>query len=351
MIWILAPEPASWIQTAIADLSANSAQELHVWAPWALPATLGRYFPKKYRAAWARRSAPQNCQIHALPGFSLLEAGMHVWAKSNPKRSTAARFVIREAMDRAMALLLKKNVTQVVAPSCAALYTFAAARKQGIATTLVQDVPLLRQLHTDLDQAAAVHPECIFLRNYRAQPRWLIRQEQEHCLADALYVRGLFAKDLLQRRGIDETKIKILQASYKKFSVSKKRKAKNLQVLLAGPAAARYGTMEALHAVQYFPNMTLWVRPSQGLEPSNLLQHPQVKTIKKNAEDMMPYLDCVIAPTWCEADLPEVWQAAAMGIPVLASNRVAHVHEHNIHLMQPGDTAALMRFLRYVLEE
>ena len=95
------------------------------------------------------------------------------------------------------------------------------------------------------------------------------------------------------------------------------------RVLLAGLAAARHGTMEALAAVAARPHVTLLVRPGEGMEPADLLAHPQVAVADDAQRRHLRGVDLVLAPAWCETYLAEVTTAAAVGVPVVATQRAA----------------------------
>jgi hypothetical protein len=193
---------------------------------------------------------------------------------------------------------------------------------------LVEDLPSLRALHSDLDEAAARHPEEAFLRNHRASAEDVARQEAERLLADELWVRGEFARERLLSAGHPPERIRELSPPLEKASPEKpphtrKHSAHAHPVaLLAGPALARGGLREALAALDARPQWSLWVRPSEGTEPRHL-EHPRVRRVTAEEQRTLQGVDVVLAPSWCESHPPELARAAARGIPVIATDRAA----------------------------
>jgi len=216
----------------------------------------------------------------------------------------------------------------VIAPSLAARSVFAAA-PLGCLKILVEDLPSFRQLHADLDLAALAHPDCRFLRRYRAPARLVARQEAERVLADALLVRGRFAAE--QR---SDTGKPVLPVPLPRLELRRAPHAPGARrrVLLAGLATARNGSMEALEA---FGDWELLVRPGEGMEPPDLLSRPNVRAARPTLDGV----DLVIAPTWCESHPEELRRAAAAGVPAIATHRAAGWLD--LTEIPPGDAAAL----------
>src|SRR5690606_39884464 len=109
-------------------------------------------------------------QTCALPIFG--ELALAAWIGRRTDRRLRAMFWRRAAVDRVAAAVLsrRRDLRAVIAPSGAAERTFAAAAAAGARRILLEDLPGLRQLHRDLDRAAAAHPQCRFLRRFRAAP-------------------------------------------------------------------------------------------------------------------------------------------------------------------------------------
>lgn len=120
------------------------------------------------------------------------------------------------------------------------------------------------------------------------------------------------------------------------------------RVLLAGLAAARHGTNEALAAIDARPQLTLLIRAGAGLEPAHLLAHPRVAVCTEAERRHLQGVSAVIAPSWCEAYLDEVALAAARGIPVIATRRGAGFAALAAEI-PPGDDRALGHALDRVL--
>jgi len=220
----------------------------------------------------------------------------------------------------------------VIAPSLAARSVFAAA-PPGCLKILVEDLPSFRQLHADLDLAALAHPDCRFLRRYRAPARLVARQEAERVLADALLVRGRFAAE--QRSGAGKPILPLPLPSVELARSSHAPGARR-RVLLAGLATARNGSMEALQAAG---DWELLVRPGEGMEPADLLSRPNVRAARPSEIASLEGIDLVIAPAWCESHPEELRRAAAARIPAVATHRSAGWLD--VTEIPPGDAAAL----------
>lgn len=356
MIAIVAPEPAPWLAPVI-EL-ALQAGPVRVLAPWAVRAGVPAWLPARLRAFWQRRSltvegldAPVT-----LPGWALGEGALRAWAGALADRKLAARFALRAAVDWLAARWLAargRDVRVVIAPSCAAQRTFAAAARRGAAGLLIEDLPDIRGLHADLDAALRVHPGCVFLRRYRASRAVIVRQEAERALAGALpgalILRGQHAQRERERLGFAPARILALEpdmrvpvrpARPKDTAAGARVRAGTARVLLAGLAAARHGAVEALAAVGARPRLTLLVRPGEGMEPRDLLAHPQVAVASEDERRHLRGVDVVLAPAWCEAYLDEVALAERLGVPVVATLRGAG-WVTPVAAITPGDVGAL----------
>jgi glycosyltransferase involved in cell wall biosynthesis len=108
--------------------------------------------------------------------------------------------------------------------------------------------------------------------------------------------------------------------------------------LLAGLAAARHGTCEALELLDSRPDIELRVRAGEGLEPAGLLDHPRVSRASG-----LDGIDLVVAPAWCESYPAELAGAIARGIPVVGTRRAAGFVDlaGRGAEVPPGDTRAL----------
>ena len=193
---------------------------------------------------------------------------------------------------------------------------------------LVEDLPSLRALHADLDEAASRHPEENFLRNHRASAEDVARQEAERLLADELWVRGEFCRERLLSAGHAPERIRelppLLAASETARLPQKPKGGADTPrvALLAGPALARGGLREALAAVDARPQWSLWVRPAEGTDPKHLA-HPRVRRVTEKEQRTLEGVDVVLAPSWCESHPPELARAVARGIPVIATDRAS----------------------------
>ena len=356
MIVIVAPEPAPWLAPVI-EL-ALQAGPVRVLAPWAVRAGAPGWLPGRLRAFWQRRSlivegldAPVS-----LPGWVLGEGALRAWAGMLADRTLAARFAMRAAVDWLAARWLVargRGVRVVIGPSCASQHVFAAAARHGAARFLIEDLPDIRALHADLDTAARVHPGCVFLRRYRASRAVIVRQEAERALASVVVVRGQHAQRERERLGLASAGILALEPDMRAAASARlarpgddaasqreRVRAGTARVLLAGLAAARHGTLEALAAVRARPHLTLLVHPGEGMEPQDLLAHPQIAVASEDERRHLRGVDVVLAPAWCEAYLDEVATAERLGVPVVATLRGAG-WVTPVAAITPGDVGAL----------
>lgn len=381
MIAVVVPEPAPWpgpvlaaVRASVARMAAAPAADpgaepamypdrVQVLAPWAVAGPMPAWAPARLRAFRARRAqataALVGMRITPVPGWQLGESALRAWAGARTDRTLAARFAVRALVDHMAARWVERmgpEVTAVVAPSCAAWRTFAAAARRGIPTFLVEDLPGIRALHADLDAAALVHPQCAFLRRYRAGRGAMVRQEAERVLADHVMVRGRHARAQHEHAGRPPGRIIDLvldlvlpePAASGHPPAGRSGRADGARVLLAGLAAARHGTVEALAAIDARPHITLLIRAGEGLEPAALRAHPRVAVGTEAERRHLHGVDVVIAPSWCEAYLPEVAQAAARGVPVIATGRGAGFVTPAVEIA-PGDVGALGAALDRVL--
>ncbi|WP_434391235.1 hypothetical protein [Melittangium boletus] len=321
---VLVPEPAPWLARLATVLGEGPPAE--VWAPWSLPAGPERWsaVPARLRAAWRRRvpAVSEGARVWGLPGWWAVEAGLRRRGRSAPA-VFQSRFFLREGLAHAVAPLVPARVETVVAPSLCAREPFAAARRRGARCVLIEDLPSLRQLHADLDEAAACHPEEAFLRNHRARARDVARQEAERVLADEIWVRGAFAQARLVASGVPAEKLRELRPLEAPDARRAPRGGEGERVaLLAGPALARGGLNEALAVLEARPGWRLWVRPTEGTALARLV-HPRVTRVTEATQRGLEGVDAVLALSWCESHPMEVALAAARGLPVIATDRAA----------------------------
>lgn len=329
---VIAPEPATWLRQLPSVLGVEARGQ--VFAPWALPSVPTGWMPSRVHAAWQRRTAPvpRGYRVLTVPGWQALEAGLR-WANRSTSSMFRARFTLRRTLGQVCAQLLPAGVETVVAPALCAREVFAVARARGARCVLVEDLPALRALHADLDEAFAHYPAEAFLRNHRASAEDVARQEAERLLADEVWVRSEFARERLLVAGHPADAIRELhpltepERHLRGVPTKPRRHGGRARhshhvAMLAGPAAARSGLREALAALDARPEWTLWVRPSEGTDLARL-EHPRVKRITAEQQRGMHGVDVVLAPAWCESHPPELPRAVARGIPVIATDRAA----------------------------
>jgi hypothetical protein len=263
-----------------------------------------------------------------------------MWARGATDRILALRFARRRLVGELAARVLPRDIAAVYAPSGAAERVFALARRRGIKTVLVHDLPCLRELHADLDLAAERFSECVFLRRFRATRAEIVRQETERALADEILVRGAHARAIVIERGAEPSRVRRLP---EKTPAPRRRAeiARAPTLLLAGYAAARSGTNEALALLDELPDATLLVRAGEGTEPARFLRHPRVRVSTALERRELRGVSAVIAPAWCESYPPEVALAHALGVPVVGSLRAMGFAPAT--LVERGDTRALVR--------
>lgn len=360
MIAVIAPEPVPWLGLAIQLVSTVAPGEpVQLLAPWALAdraawrAVAGR-LPFARRRLLASLPAPDvPLASTTLPGWPLAELALAAWIWRRADRRLRALFWRRDAVDRLAArwLARRRDLRCVIAPSGAAGRSFALAAERGAGRLLLEDLPGLRQLQDDLDRAAAAHPDCHFLRRYRAPLAVVARQEAEWVLADRLLVRGRFARTVRAAAGIDDARIATWPdlphppGGHGPPPSSTRPVPLRRRVLLAGLAAARHGSAEALALLRARDDIELVLRIGEGFEPAELASHPRATAA--TASDPLAGIDLVIAPSWCETYPPELAAAARRDIPIVATTRASGVLD--AHTIQPGDSAGLVAAVNRVL--
>lgn len=343
---VFAPETGGWLSQL--PLILESPERATLIAPWALPA-LPRSLsvPNRVRVAWGRRTLASTSthRTLGLPGWALVEAALRAAAPSQAE-SLAARFALRRRLGQVMAALLPRRVEMVVAPSIAAREVFGEARRRGARCVLVEDLPNLRRLHADLDEAAARHPDDHFLRNHRASAADVSRQEAERVLADEIWVRSERAMQWLVADGHLRDRLRALRAptDIAPTAVRTGRSGGKRVALLAGPALTRCGLREALAALEDLPQWRLRVRPTEGTPAELLRGHPRVEQVAAASLQSLDGVDVVIAPAWCECHPPELARAAGLGVPIIATDRASGFLR--IQSVSPGEPAALLLTLK-----
>lgn len=244
-------------------------------------------------------------------------------------RRIRARLTLRQTVGRLAARWLPRNAHTVLAPSLAAEEVFAVARRRGIRTVLLEDLPDLAGLHHDLDAAAQRHPDQAFLRNARAPTSVLLRQSRERALADALRVQSRYAADLRGGTPLVHPE-----------PAAPTRRTQHDAFGLAGPAMTRAGVFEALALLDQFPDHRLRLRPIDAT-PAEVLRHPRVST-------QPGPVDVWLAPSWVEAWPAEVRQASRDGVPVVGTARALGWVDGWTHA--PGDTDGLICTVAHCLE-
>lgn len=339
MIAIVAPEPSWWLERVTAV--ARRHGEVRLFAPWALPAM--QLFPRQLRAFAARRRAPAHAA--RVPGWTAVELALRAWARTDTPRRMRARFVERRAVDALAANWVPVEARLVIAPSLGARRTFAAAARAGIPRVLVEDLPSFRELHEDLDRAAGQHPDCAFLRRYRAPASLVAAQEAERALASVLAVRSAFALERRRALGFHSAVAVPVDAPERRSPHRSQAGPAPRTFLLAGLATARSGVLEALKVVGELSGAALLVHAGEGAEPPDLLRHSFVERVSATQRATLSGVHAVLAPSWCEADPPEVGLAAGLGIPVVSTRRSAGFVDLTRAGAEiaPGDVPALRR--------
>ncbi len=249
-----------------------------------------------------------------VPPRLLRRAWMRAAGADAPTR-IQARLAWRKAAGAWAAHALPAGAEVVYAPSFAARRLFSAAQAQGARTCLMEDLPDLRRLGVELDQASAAHPRATLLRRHRASAADLATQQAERELADRLYVPN---PDRIQAERPCQPFPSAGGPGLRQPRVT----SSSPRILLSGVPVARSGTHEALLAVNALPHITLLIRPSERTEPAELLEHPRVR-LATPEELRLEGVDAVIAPSWVQSDHPLLDDALARGLVVVATKRAA----------------------------
>lgn len=328
---VIAPDPSPPAIAAARQVAGDDALWL---APWAVDQRLA-VGPARWRRFVERRRGPV-ARCAGIAGWPLVDLALAAWTRSVTDRRYRSLMWRRRAVARLAARLVRRgDFDGVVAPSLAALEPFAAAGPAA-ERVLVEDLPGLRQLHIDLERAAERHPDCAFLRRYRAPDDQIVRQETEAVLADAVIVRGHFAAERHPGKA---------QVTGRYAPRPAGEPARPDEVVLAGLAAARHGSCELYAALEARPDLRALVRAGEGAEPAALLRHPRVRAVSGPID--VSRARAVIAPSWCESYPIEVAAAAAAGVPIAATRRAAGMIADAAlaAVIAPGDIDALVAAL------
>ncbi len=348
MIAIIAPEPAAW-PSRVAALAAALDPDVRIFAPWAIPDLAPLRALSRRVAFLRRRLTSQRCDT--VPGWPIAELALSAWIGERADRRLRALFLRRAAVDRLAATRIAGagDLRAVIAPAGAAERSFAAAARAGARTILLDDLPSLRQLQEDLDRAACRHPDCRFLRRFRAGPSVLARQEVEWAMADHILIRGAFARAVRAAAGVSPHRLIDWPDPLPAASAPPAAAARPTRALLAGLAAARHGTCEALALLETRPDLELVVRAGEGLEPAGLLAHPRVSRASAAELSRLDGIGLVIAPSWCESYPDELARAVSHGVPVTSTVRAAGFLDLGSAAPEPGDVPGLSAALEMAL--
>lgn len=312
-------EPSEWIRHAVRTLAPANLQRL---APWALPPWTASCAPRQLQ-----RFVDQRVTKTATPsyGFTAFELAGRLYSRGKRDRMFQSQFALRQ-LGSLWAARTKElaDAGHIMAPSLAARRLFT--KRPNVETTLLLDLPIFRTMHEDLELAAKRHPECSYLRRYRA-PSWaIVEQESEIAIADHIIVRGRFAKEEVIRLGVSPSRVTVIETPCTSIRSRRVRTPGELRILLPGLAAARHGSAELLSVLVSRPWLRVFLRPGEGSEPAGLLSHPQVHTA---TAETLANVDAVVAPSLCEAYFEEVQVAVASGIPTISTERGAGAAPHD----------------------
>lgn len=285
LTFIVAPEPSSW--------------------------TPDRY-DRKYPSSWL---------------VAVSAASRRVAAIGRADRRIRGRFLARRLLGVRSSRRLPDGTTVVYAPTLAAENIFEHARRLGATCVLVEDLPDLDGLNRDLDAAAQRHPDAKFLSRHRATPADIAVQRGERDLADRIIVFSHFGLNRYSRGVAD------LIGTIEQPRPAPIRRPPRL--LLAGPATARNGLFEALDVLDRIPDASLFIRPSEGMEPRDALSRPRVQVANGGP------VDAVLALAWCETFAAETKRAAESGLPIIGTARAAGPVRLTAEVA-PGDINAIV---------
>lgn len=327
MFAVIAPEPAPWIAPLLEELDGP----VWLFAPWDLS-----LLSSLAHARLARWKCPsrEGARVRSVPGWPLALAASRLWERGRTDRQLSSRFAFRAAVDALASVAMPEGARAVFAPSGAARMVFARALARGVERTWIQDVPVLPALHRDLDIAAREHPESAFLRRFRAGHGAVAQQRAEWQLATRVRSRGPFATKALRELGCSAV---IDEPAPVTRSAALSLPAHPTTLLLAGFAAARNGTHEALALLHALPDAVLLVRRGEGSEPRALFEHPRVRESTAAQRATLEGVDAVIAPAFSEGYSLEIPQAIARGVPVVATDRACGPCVPDVLLERPSD--------------
>lgn len=327
---VFAPEPAGWLPRLRAQLGDRAI----IWAPWSRPAPPRLSRPRALAAPLARRVLPDARRV---PGFDLLDAALTRLGADRPTLQYPLAHHRRVALGHLAARALPRRPAAVIAPCFAAAPFFAAARDRGARTMLVHDWPDLAALHADLDAAAARHPDDPWLKRFRPPARWIAEQRSERHLADHIIVQSRYAAGRITADGIPAARLALPTVPHAAPIPRAGR-----QILLIGRGAARGGAHEALALLDRRPDLRLVGRLGTAALPT-LRSHPRFTAV-----DAIPWPDiaAALAPGWVEACPSAVVEAAARGVPIIATDRAAgSLPAERYRPIEPGDVDAMLSAL------
>lgn len=295
---------------------------------------------KKRNYAW---STDTFRDVRQSPLWTLLRAYQsRKLAMQGPARQRTL-LAYSERLARSYSTLLKHDITHVVVSQNLLPFLWRDGFLGGRTFDVLMTAMPLARLHERLDAAFALHPESKTLADFRAD-EWLVHAENEaleaarRIITPHSEIAGLYANKLRLLDWTMPEKTKTLQ--------SKRPVSQPLKIAFPSSTIGRKGSYELRAAVQGLNVKLVTVGPQ--LEGADFWPETVIEN-RIGGEDWLKGIDVVVLPAFVEHKPRRLLEAAARGIPVIASTACGLLHVKEIINIPVGDVEALRAVLKTLL--
>ena len=275
-------------------------------------------------------TAPLETLRHALMARRLTEQGA---------AQRTAQICRAEGLAQCLARALTPACEQAVVAQNLLPFLWRDGRLGGRRFRVLLSRQPIAILQSNLDAAAALHPDSPTLRDYRA-PNWLIEAElaalqaAEEIITPHAYLAALFPR-----------KARLLPWALPTAQKTEQEGASGPAIFFPGPTVARKGACELREAAR---RLDLEIAFSgRVLEGADFWSGVRARRLNPDEDG----LNCavVVQPAFVEDRPRALLRAVAAGVPLIVTDRCGLAERANAQTVPCGDVEALVAALRRVL--
>jgi hypothetical protein len=239
--------------------------------------------------------------------------------------------------------LLKHDITHVTVSQNLLPFLWRDGFLGGRTFDVLMTAMPLARLHERLDAAFALHPESKTLADFRAD-EWLVRAESE-----ALESARRIITPHSEIAWLYANKARLLDWAMPektKTFLSKRSASQVFTIAFPSSTLGRKGAYELRAAVQGLDVKLVTLGPQ--LEGAEFWSEAVIEN-RIGSEDWLAGIDVVVLPAFVEHKPRRLLEAAARGIPVIASTACGLLHIKEIIHVPVGDVEALRAEIKILL--